>query len=195
MKNASWVVLTCIVVAIVLGLASVALNEKEQQNNIAVQEETAFEFGLPSWLVWGMKEGEVRQQLNDDVSEYGDLIYILFSKEYRNCDVTEYYGFSQENALTYMNYTFNNDYFNEKNEYYDIFVEQKAKMIELYGEPVIDDEQWVNDRYKNDEYMMYKAVEDGEYIAKAKWAADGYFCSIELNKGVSISYSINEDNT
>lgn len=194
MKKVLVLALGAVICLIVVGCGEIS-NEKEEQIALSAQQEETFKFGLPDWLVWGMKEGEVRQQLGDDVSEYGDLIYILFSKEYRNCDVTEYYGFSQENALTYMNYTFNNDYFNEKNEYYDIFVEQKAKMIELYGEPVIDDEQWVNDRYKNDEYMMYKAVEDGEYIAKAKWAADGYFCSIELNKGVSISYSINEDNT
>ena len=161
----------------------------------AESDQQEFMFTPPEWLVWGMKEGEVRQKLSKiNIVEYGDLIYIHQDEDYRRCSVTEFYGFSKDNSLVLLCYSFDDrKYDSYNNEYLEIFLECKEKMTEEFGIPIVNDENWINERYKNDEYMMYKAIEDGDYTSKVIWELNGYYCSIKLDKGVSITYSTNRN--
>lgn len=187
MKKTFALLLTFILCLITVGCE----NTNVESTNSSVELETpAFMYALPEWLTWGMKEGEVRQHIDDEhIFEYGDLIYVN-RNDYRECNVTEYYGFKSDNSLIHMSYSFHystvlND---EPNPYYDLYSEFKCSLTQIYGEPTGESEEWKDERYKDDEYMLYKAVEDGDYTAITAWDLDGYICYIQLDKGININY-------
>lgn len=152
-------------------------------------EQEKFLFTLPEWLVWGMKEGEVRQNLSADLSEYGNIIYFFHEEEYENCRVMETYGFTNDNQLIHLSYSFSDgDVTDESNTYYEIYTECKENLTTILGEPAGETEEWKNERYKDDEYMMYKAIEDGDYTALTAWDLEGYICYIQIDEGVEINY-------
>lgn len=184
----------CCIMALILSLSVVGCETTNVQT-ISEPEEKVFAYGLPEWLLWGMKEGEVRQHIaHEKILEYGNLIYIV-KDDYKKCRVSEYYGFADDNALIHMSYTFNysNVIYDEPNPYHDLYNEFKNELIQLYGEPAGEHEEWKDERYKDDEYMLYKAIEDGDYTATTAWDLDGFICYIELNEGLSITYEAKKE--
>jgi hypothetical protein len=192
----------CLALSIVLALflcgCSVGTSQPVQE-----EQEVYFHFSIPDWAEWGMKEGEVRQHLHSsehkddlDIREYGDLIYYTQDEYYKNhYRWMSYYGFSKENELEYISHSLNDNGFEfEENEYNQTFLELLELMKGEYGEPVSDDEKWHNERYKGDEYMLNKAIDDGDYTRKIKWKLDGHFCALKLDEGIHITYCIYEEN-
>lgn len=157
-----------------------------------IPEETdqeKFLFTLPEWLVWEMKEGEVRKNLSVDLDEYGNIIYFFHEEKYKSCIVMETYGFTDDNKLIHLSYSFSDwNFTDESNTYYEVYTECKENLITILGEPTGETEEWKNDRYKDDEYMMYKAIEDGDYTALTAWDLEEYICYIQIDEGVEINY-------
>lgn len=187
MKRLFTLLLTFILCLVVVGCG----NTNVASVDYSVEpEKPSFMYSLPEWLSWGMKEGEVRQKLGSErVFENGNLIYVNRS-DYRKCDVTEYYGFTDENSLIHMSYHFSylDILYDDPNPFYDLYSEFKYSLTQIYGEPAGETDEWKNERYKGDEYMLYKAIEEGDYTAMTAWDLDGYICYIQLDKGISINY-------
>jgi len=180
-----------LIVMLVTFSGCVADTSPDYVNSFEQQEEFAYK--LPEWVTWTMKEGEVRQHIDKDetIHEYGDLIYFTHPYEnyYKDCRVTEYYGFTNENALIHMSYSFSYSNLNDDpNPYYEIYTEFKEKLTEIYGEPAGETEEWINERYKDDEYMRYKAIEDGDYTSMVAWDLEDCICYVKINKRVEIVY-------
>lgn len=192
----------CLALSIVMVLLFCGCSTETSQP-VQEEQEVYFLFSIPEWAEWGMKEGEVRQHLQSseqkddfDIMEYGDLIYYFQDEYYKNhYRWMSCYGFSKENELIYISHTLNDNSFEfEENEYNQTFSELVEQMKTEYGEPMSDDEEWHNERYKGDEYMLNKAIDDGDYTRKIKWKLDGHFCSLTLDEGIEIAYCINEEN-
>lgn len=156
------------------------------------EQEVYFLFSIPDWVEWGMKEGEVRQHLSTKtVVGFDD--FILYSEDawYEDCyEWDVFFGFSRQNELVYVKHSLTDEIFDfENNKYNQTFLELLDKMKNKYGEPMSDDEKWHDEKYKDDEYMINKAIDDGDYTREVKWNLDGYFCSLILDEGISIFYS------
>lgn len=192
MKKMNFIIVISLLVIILTACASNYTNIENVEN----PQEEVYAYALPEWLRWGMKEGEVRQNLKGDILEYKDLIYIIhpYDENYKNCTVKEFYGFTQENALIHMNYSFHHSILNdEPNQYYELYLEAKEELTSIYGEPTGETEEWKNERYKNDEYMKYKAIEEGDYTSMVAWELEGYICYVQLNSGVDICFEAKKE--
>ncbi len=123
-----------------------------------------------------------------------DRMFSFEHKEfYRGCKVKEIYAFFGGNSLNKVEYNF---LFDEtsgvgKNEYYEIYKECEKQLTKAFGKPKSSEEKWNDDRYKNDPYMIYKAIEEGDYEANAEWEFDNMRCVVALNGeyGLSVIYS------
>lgn len=115
------------------------------------------------------------------------------AKRFTNWEV--FFGFSEQNELIYVKHSLIDESFDfENNKYNQTFLEILEKMKSKYGAPISDDEKWHNEKYKDDAYMINKAINDGDYTRKIKWKLDGHFCSLKLDEGIKIAYCINEEN-
>ena len=185
-----------IVISILVIILTACGSNYSNIGNVEKTQEEVYAYTLPEWLNWGMKEGEVRQNLKGDILEYGDLIYIdhPYKDNYRNCDVKEFYGFTKDNALIHMSYSFHHDILNdEPNQYYEIYLEAKEKLTSIYGEPAGEPDEWKNERYKDDEYMKYKAIEEGDYTSMVAWDLEGYICYVRLDSKVEICFEAKKE--
>jgi hypothetical protein len=161
-------------------------------------------FEKPDWLEFGMKEGDVRAYHSEKPISYGNII--RYQKRFSSGTTTydkdkehiTVYGFNDQNQLIYLNYTIlfeNSSLLNERNykTYIEDYDEIKQGLIKLYGEVTQEEEIWKNERYKTDMKMLSTAIRDGHYIKYCYWEHKDYFISLNLEKGVNITYTTDKN--
>lgn len=160
-------------------------------------------YKLPSWLKWGMTEGEFRSQYKkkDPIATNADPYIVLTYFNIGNYTDLKYYGvqsiFNSENNLIAFSYnvrgggtgiSIKTDYSKFLDEYEMI----KEKLNILYENDIIEydeSEEWIDDRYKNDEYMLGYAIEKEQYIKICKFIVDNNIKIIlTLKNGITIFY-------
>lgn len=184
MKKLLSILLICVMCVSFAGCSSTTTTVEES-------EESSLEFRLPEWVSWGMKEGEVRQHFSatEVVSESGNWIYHRDYISGWGCGLEKHYGISDDNALLGVKYIYTyRETYELEPKTFEIFSELKDEMSEEYGTPFSEDEKWINDKYKGDEYMMNKAADEGDYISQLVWQTEKGFCALSLNVDVCITY-------
>ena len=201
------IVLTAIL-AILSTLLIVVLFIIDGQNKTVekINDEDEFILVIPSWMEFGMKEGAVRKHY-DDKPITGDSIILYLNQEhdkpYKDYNSIDYeystcYGFTSDNKLVYLSYDVNFDpvFGLEKTENKPYVYEydfMREAISEKYGEPLVSEDFWINDKYKDDPDMINYAVENGDYIRIALWRFDDLYVSILLNKDIKINYTTKKD--
>lgn len=158
-----------------------------------------FAFDRPDWLIFGMKEGDVRSHYNDDPVSSGNLIYyssIGLGEKYRDYGISEisyniWYGFSNNNELVLLSYSIDLDqsFGVDERPYMDEYNWLINQISSKYGEPISSSDKWFNEKYKNDEAMLNTAIARGDCANVTLWRIDNVFISITLYKTIDINYT------
>lgn len=166
-----------------------------------------FIFGMPEWLTFGMKEGDIRTHYEDEPANYGDIVHysrVYINTQYKEyesyeCEYDVYYGLS-DNKLVLLSFVINfgrDDFANSLNKienrpYISEYNYMKDEMTLLYGEPLESTETWFDEKYKDDELMINYAIENGDYTVLTLWKLDDLYISLMLYKDIDIKYTNDE---
>lgn len=187
----------CIVLSLMMcfsivgcGEDDVSTNEKEIIEESGLDKEKEFEFKLPDWIVFGMKEGEVRRHFQEEPFEYKNTIiyYLGEKKKYNNLSYDIGFGFTDKNELALITYSIDKS-LTSNMEYIDIFEKLKKEPVKIYGEYNSELEHWRDDKYKNDAYMLNSAIEKGDYLKRVIWKKENFYVLLDIDKNINIYYT------
>lgn len=122
---------------------------------------------------WGMSKNEVKEyeelELNEDPEDSAMLCAITKVNEYSMILV---YAFNSNDELYSAYYLLSEDYTSE-NRYiiaYDTLLEA---LTEKYGDPISEENIWVNDLFSDSPNDYGFAVSRGDYVRKSAWIEPG----------------------
>ncbi len=155
---------------------------------------------LPEGIQFGMTEGQVTTIMNEyDFQSYGEnMIYVYHYYDDRDPIYNSYeqdtylisIGFSEQNKMVYFSYDAGLYTFEDPENLYNEYRTGVDYLKKFYGEPDEIKTVWHNDRYKNDQAMWHKAIENKQVEFYSEWKMDGYYClaSSEHGGGIRIAY-------
>ena len=185
----------CLLVALVVSGCSVLpeLNQSvyepisEPQSSVSSVDEEMFSFIVPEWLEFGMKEGEVRQHFSEEPFSYvkGSISYDI--ENYHGFDRNYlHFGFNESNQLYGVIYQLSSW---DLNDFSSIYDKIKNEIVDFYGTPTSEDTKWIDERYKDDEYMLNEALKNGDCIYTTTWNQNDMSITLELESGtISVMY-------
>lgn len=204
MKNRSRIrIYVASIVAVGLCIVSIAIIAfcMRYIREIEVPENTSslssnFIFDIPTGVFFGMKEGDLRHTLGDDFEEYDPLIYRIENLEFSTVPTElpysmhsfiSSYGFSNNNQLEYIAYSF----FNIEDNPYDDAIRLIDYIKSFKGDPSEPlSIMWTNNKYKDDVNSLNRAFRDGHCTAECQWNMGEYVMTICINDKCEIIYSI-----
>ncbi|HEY5588009.1 MAG TPA: hypothetical protein VIK86_03530 [Candidatus Paceibacterota bacterium] len=157
----------------------------------SLSENQSFPFTIPNWLIFGMKEGDIRSHYSKEPYSFKTTIYYDSANYNGNMEYTPYYGMSDDNKLILLQYVI--EYYTgttDKNKtYISTYNSIKTEISKIYGNPQSSTDKWVNDKYKNDSLMENTAISTGDYTIQSLWEKNGLYISLTLNKNFTINYT------
>ena len=193
----------CLLVALVLSGCSALpeLNQSvyepssEPQSSLSSDDDETFSFIVPDWVEAGMKEGEVRQHFSESPHNYveGSISYDI--EDYNGFNLNYlHFGFTENNQLygiIYQLSKFDSISSSTNIEYSNLYEKLKKELTNLYGAPTDENIDWIDERYKDDDYMLNQAIENGDCVFTTIWNRDDMTITLEMNSGISIMYAFN----
>lgn len=173
---------------------SVYESSSEPQSSMSSVDES-FSFIVPDWVEAGMKEGEVRQHFSESPHNYveGSISYDI--DDYKGFNLNYlHFGFTENNQLYGIIYQLSKLDFTGSStdiKYSDLYENLKKELTNLYGAPADENIDWIDERYKDDDYMLNQAIENGDCIFTTIWNRDDMTITLEMDSGISIMYAFN----
>jgi len=119
---------------------------------------------------WGMTIEEVKQSEKLELLHEGDAD-LLYSSEYvAGLPATIIYRF-QNQKLVQGSYTFDALHSNA-NDYIDDYNNIKEALTKLYGNPLVDEQVWKDDLFKDDPSSYGLAVSAGQLLYATQWETE-----------------------
>ena len=186
----------CIVLAMVLLILPGCGNETSQLTNSASNEEVRYKWYLRDGIEFGMSEEEASECLKDeDIKRIPNYLSITHYEELRKCSALEIYAFEND-SLKNVLYQFKQDEATgEEADYFGLCLELKTMLTKEYGEPLVSQEEWVNEEAKKSKGIN-QAIKDEDYIYRYYWINDVMEITLsnENNNDVLLAYLQREAN-
>lgn len=149
--------------------SSVVANSEANNNQKEKEEEKSVVNPTFRNTTWGMSKQEVKDSEDAELGTEDDDI-LLYSYKLDGLDCFLFYSFIDD-KLFKSGYMINEEHTNPT-DYISDFKKLKDSLISKYGNPVIDDEIWKDDLYKDDPSDWGMAILTGDLIYKAVWDTD-----------------------